>query len=529
MRNWLQRPHLQFGLSFFLLFSLTCCTPEEPPTKLTAMKTPNPVEMETSMNAVTSCAGLKKKDFTTICRQYLAGENSSQLVMNLMASNKYLAETVILFGNRLKEAGNDEQEAMRVIEQMYRHYVVNTQGPIPTNGTDILASDTEDQFDVFAEATEYAKSLSVGVSKAVDGTSLLIINGKEVPCPSWGILPGRSPAYSLRKVGPVINKARYGRDDVIPSSAFTFDENAGKLTLENAMTLADFSHLAYLNPGFIEQQLTQWGYHSFVWIEDEKSDTQSFVAAKDNHLVVCFRGTGSGRDWIVDAKILKTDSFDGKGRVHCGFKSALDSVWDRISSTMGTYSNDKEVFFTGHSLGAALAQLAAYRQAITGPNRVAGVYVYGSPRVGNRDFKAAYDGLLQDKTFLHINNTDLVPQVPPRILGYRHLGNTPNRFDIGHQLSNPVEAFLDDAGEVERIDELDPQLQATIRENLRAANRSVEASTLFLEARPQDLPSVSYSTTFETGRIDDHSMDQYLFKFGCAIVDGEFKRLSGGR
>ncbi|WP_020567558.1 lipase family protein [Neolewinella persica] len=493
------------------------------------MKSPSPVEIETSMNAVTSGAGLKKKDFMTICRQYLAGDNPSQLVMSLMASNKYLAETVILFGNHLRGAGSDEQESMRIIDQMYRHYVINTQGPIPIYDTDVLATDKDDQFDVFAEATEYAKILSVGVSKAADGTSLLLINGREVPCPSWGVLPGWSPAYSLRKVGPVINKVRYGRDDVIPSSVFGFDENAGRLTLENAMTLADFSHLAYLNPDFIEKQLRQWGYHSFAWIEDGKTDTQSFVVAKDNHIVVCFRGTGSGQDWIVDAKLLKTSSIDGKGRVHRGFKSALDSVWDRIAMTLSTFDDNKKVYFTGHSLGAALAQLAAYRQAISGPNKVGGVYVYGSPRVGNRDYKAAYDGLLQDKTFLHINNTDLVPQVPPRILGYRHLGDTPNRFDIGHVLSNPVESSQEDGLEVERIDQLSPELQASIREDLRAANRSVEASTVFLEVLPQDLQSVSYSTTFETGRVDDHSMDQYLFKFGCAIVDGEFKRLSGGR
>lgn len=491
------------------------------------MNTPNAVEMETSLNAITSGAGVKKKDFKTVCQQYLAGENPTQLVMNLMASNKYLAETIILFSKRLRESGGNEEESMGVIDQMYRHYVVNTQGPIPTYDTDVLASDTDDQFDVFAEATAYAELLSVGVSKSEDGTSLLDINGKQIPCPSWGVLPGWSPAYSLRKVGPVINKVRYGRDDVISSSVFGFDENADRLTLENAMVLADFSHLAYLNPDFIEQQLTQWGYHSFAWIEDVDSDTQSFIAAKGDHLVVCFRGTGSGKDWVVDANLFKTDSFDGKGRVHRGFKSALDSVWDRITATLGTFDEEKKVFFTGHSLGAALAQLAAYRQATSGVNPVAGVYVYGSPRIGNPAYKTAYNSEIGDKSFLHINNSDLVPQVPPRILGYRHVGNTPNRFDIGHELSNPVASTHDEGQEVERLDQLSPELQATIREDLRAANESIDASTLFLEVRPDELQSVSYSTTFETGKIDDHSMDQYLFKFGCAIVDGEFKRLSG--
>lgn len=472
---------------------------------------------------------MKKKDFKTLCRQFLSGENASQFIRELMGSNKYLAETMILFGRRLRQAGGNPQEVDRVIDQMYRHYVINTQGPIPFMARDLLASDTDDRFDVLAEATAYAGLLNVGVSKTADGGSLLNINGKQVPFSAVSQLPGVSPAQSLRQVGPVINKVRYGRDDVIPSVVVGFDENAGTLTLENAMTLADFSHLAYLNAEFVQKQLAQWGYGSFEWIEDQKSDTQAFVAAKDNHVIVCFRGTGSGKDWIVDAKLLKTSSVDGKGRVHRGFKSALDSVWGRIARKLDTFAADKKVYFTGHSLGAALAQLAAYRRAITNLDQVAGVYVYGSPRVGNQDYKEAYDGLLQDKTFLHINNTDLVPQVPPRILGYRHLGKAPNRFDVGHNLSSAVEAMLEVAEEVERIDQLSPELQTAIRYDMIAANESVEASTRFLKVRPEELGDVSYSTSFETGKIDDHGMDQYLFKFGCAIVDGEFKRLSGGR
>ena len=491
------------------------------------MNTPNALELETSLNVITSGAGVKKKDFTTVCQQYLAEEDSSQLVMTLMASNKYLAETIILFSRCLRETGENEEERKQVINEMYRHYVINTKGPIPIKNTDVLATEVEDQFNVFKEATAYAEMLSVGVSEADDGTSILSINGKEIPCPSWGVLPKRSAAYSLRKVGPVINKVRYGRDDVIPSSVLGFDEDAGRLTLENAMVLADLSHLAYLKPEFIEKQMTQWHYHSFTWIEDVNTDTQSFVAAKGEHLVVCFRGTGSGKDWVVDANLFKTDSFDGKGRVHRGFKSALDSVWDRIAATLSTFGDDKKVFFTGHSLGAALAQLAAYRQATSGTNPVAGVYVYGSPRIGNPTYKTVYNKHIGDKTFLHINNLDLVPQVPPRILGYRHVGNTPNRFDIGHELSNPVASTHDEDQEVERLDELPLELQATIREDLRAANGSIKASTLFLEVKPEKLQTVTYSTKVETGAIDDHSMDQYLFKFGCAIVDGEFKRLSG--
>lgn len=54
---------------------------------------------------------------------------------------------------------------------------------------------------------------------------------------------------------------------------------------------------------------------------------------------------------------------------------------------------------------------------------------------------------------------------------------------------------------------------------------SIKASTRFLTTPPQTTAAGSYGTTFETGAVDNHGMDQYLFKFGCAIVDGEWRQL----
>jgi len=443
-----------------------------------------------------------------------------------MINNKYLAETVILFGKRLREVKDDDDETAWLIDGLYRHYVVNTKGPIPTYETDVTAADTEDALDVFEEATVYAKIINAGGSRATDGTSLLNINGKQIPCPSWGVLPGWSPAYSLRQVGPVINKVRYGRDDVIPSSLIGFAEDAAGFTLENALVLADFSQRAYLNSVFVESRLAGWGCGSFTRIEDEKSDSQSLVETKDGHAIVRFRGTGSGRDRITDLKLRKAGSTDGNGRVHRGFEGALDGVWGGIVSELEKLENNVRVFFIGHSPSATLAQLAAYRRATSHPDQVAGVYVYGSPRVGIGDIKRAYNDLLKGISYLFINNTDIAPKVPPRLLGYRHVGNLPNHFDEGHRLSTPEEeGSFEDFAEVERIEELPPELQVTVRRELEDAQHMVAATTEFLETGPEDLEPVSYATNFEAGLVDDHGMEQYPFKFGCAIVDGKFQRI----
>ncbi|MBK8923374.1 MAG: hypothetical protein IPM81_18000 [Saprospirales bacterium] len=64
-----------------------------------------------------------------------------------------------------------------------------------------------------------------------------------------------------------------------------------------------------------------------------------------------------------------------------------------------------------------------------------------------------------------------------------------------------------------------------IRQQIEEVQISIQASTRFLSTPPQQLHAGSYGTSFESGAVDDHGMDQYLFKLGCAIVDSEWQRL----
>jgi len=76
------------------------------------------------------------------------------------------------------------------------------------------------------------------------------------------------------------------------------------------------------------------------------------------------------------------------------------------------------VWFTGHSLGAALATLAASRY------QTAGVYTFGSPLVGNQSFAAAFNAVFHDgagsRSFRYVNDHDVVTQVPPGPLAFPH-------------------------------------------------------------------------------------------------------------
>ncbi|GEM_PF-4910816 len=60
---------------------------------------------------------------------------------------------------------------------------------------------------------------------------------------------------------------------------------------------------------------------------------------------------------------------------------------------------------------------------------------------------------------------------------------------------------------------------------MEEVENALDAATQFLDTPPALLNTGSYSSTFERGRLDEHSMDQYLFKLGCAIVDNRWKEL----
>jgi hypothetical protein len=67
---------------------------------------------------------------------------------------------------------------------------------------------------------------------------------------------------------------------------------------------------------------------------------------------------------------------------------------------------NRPLFYTGHSLGAALATLAAGRF----PPRA--LYTFGSPRVGDGEFATTLEGV---PTFRLVNNRDLVTGVPRKV------------------------------------------------------------------------------------------------------------------
>lgn len=214
-----------------------------------------------------------------------------------------------------------------------------------------------------------------------------------------------------------------------------FDPDTTRYTGENAFFLTDCAKLAYEDQASIKQVMDQMNFSNFKFFGEKSKSTQAFVAGNDKIIIVAFRGTEKKiKDFLADAKLRLEDGSVGK--VHRGFQDALHEVWgDAVGDEdMRLYLKqiqDKQqtIWFCGHSLGAALATLAAAEYILKDNNKdssvVNGIYTIGLPRVGNDDFAEGFDAVLADKCFRFVNNNDVVTQnpLPGLVFKYTHVGH----------------------------------------------------------------------------------------------------------
>lgn len=155
------------------------------------------------------------------------------------------------------------------------------------------------------------------------------------------------------------------------------------------------------------------------------SDTQAFICKREAkneepYIVVAFRGTEMEiGDWLTDAQAKPVIDPETDIRVHGGFHKALNntnnehgkSVLQAIAKILDSTKVKKgkqtlPVFFTGHSLGGALALLTTRELA---DNINGACYTYGAPRVANYE----YFENMKTPVFRIVNSSDIVPRVPP--------------------------------------------------------------------------------------------------------------------
>jgi len=161
-----------------------------------------------------------------------------------------------------------------------------------------------------------------------------------------------------------------------------------------------------------------------VFANTGDADTTGFVARDDTtkSIVVSFRGSRSVRNFIADATFDKVDvsNICAGCEVHEGFNNAYQDQAVAVRAAVQqqkTNNPDYQVVVTGHSLGGALAVLAA--TDLRGLGFDVTLYTYGQPRVGNSAFSEFVTNAGTIFRTTHLN--DPVPRLPPIATDYVHI------------------------------------------------------------------------------------------------------------
>lgn len=190
--------------------------------------------------------------------------------------------------------------------------------------------------------------------------------------------------------------------------------------VETSMQMADLADLVYDVHSQDSNNIPS-GYELIFFQETDYEDTEAVIVTHENRLIVSFRGTEGGADVMTDLEAVLTrfgpsGEIIEAGYVHQGFNDAVfdENITDNIESTIKSALDDNpslELYFTGHSLGGALATLCATYLATKMDNDMT-VINFGSPRVGDEDFKNWARSLTNVAIWRFVNDNDAVPRLP---------------------------------------------------------------------------------------------------------------------
>jgi triacylglycerol lipase len=221
-----------------------------------------------------------------------------------------------------------------------------------------------------------------------------------------------APVYSIDLVLHPQHDGVYRHFDNAPANPF--QPSPTDFPRVNVWWLAEAALLTYWDP---REAIPIFESAGFTCEFQSAGGTDCYVAVQKDFVVVAFRGTQpeQWRDVLADANILLVPWRAGHGHVHAGFKKAFDDIRPVLDPILQPLAAGRTLWFCGHSLGAALATLAADHYAGT-----RGVCTFGSPRVGDPAFAHAFNMKLSGRSLRYVNDHDVVTHVPLP-LGYEHV------------------------------------------------------------------------------------------------------------
>jgi len=224
------------------------------------------------------------------------------------------------------------------------------------------------------------------------------------------------------------------RSGTSPRAETAFSGQGLAIDWNISVNLAEASQIAYGD----EEQVLSWAQNNLSATQVEfidKGDTELFIAENDNEVFIVFRGSMGVEDWIANMKIRKSKT--GYGKFHGGFLKGFSGVREQVFAAMTRARvYNKKIFLAGHSLGGALAMIAAADSEFhIGQTPIHGIYTYGMPKACNRKSANFINSIFGSRFFRFVNDRDIVTRIPP---GSRHAGRLIH-FDKNGEIKNKPE------------------------------------------------------------------------------------------
>jgi len=163
---------------------------------------------------------------------------------------------------------------------------------------------------------------------------------------------------------------------------------------------------------------TEYGTFSVSPCDPANSTCFGFSAysEKNQFIVLAFRGTTAVTQLLFETiqGFLPTSDWPAGGMVTPYFKDALFKMWPALQTQMSEliqkYPTYK-VYVTGHSLGGAMASLAASYLLYNNITDKVSLYTFGEPRVGDYMFSRIFDSQIPD-SWRVVYYIDPFPHIP---------------------------------------------------------------------------------------------------------------------
>ena len=210
---------------------------------------------------------------------------------------------------------------------------------------------------------------------------------------------------------PEKNVSQYANFEDAKDPQYRFEPAATTFSRTNAWWLAEAAFLSYWHDEAEAKEIyaRRTGLTCFPLSEGE---TQCHLVVSPDFAILAFRGTQPD-EWqdVFDDARFEMESWTN-GHVHGGFKEAFQRIAPKLTEAVKQHAPNRPLWITGHSLGAALATLAA--DTLPG---TAGVYTFGSPLVGDQIFAGRFNQRFTDRSYRYIDDHDAVTHVPPEPFG----------------------------------------------------------------------------------------------------------------